>query len=120
MKTGIVENFSVAHGKGSDPNHTGYATYFRNESASNASSLGFYLTAETYNGDHGYSLRLDGLSETNNNARERSIVIHGADYVSSGGRSLGCPAVEMYVRTKIINMIKKGSIIYAYHEKFSN
>jgi len=119
MRTGKVSQFLVAHGKGSDPNHTGYATYFSNQESSHASSLGFYMTGETYDGKHGYSLYLDGLSSTNSNASERAVVIHGADYVSNGGRSFGCLAVEMSVRTKIIDMLKGGSIIYTYHEKFS-
>jgi hypothetical protein len=80
------------------------------------SSLGFYLTAETYNGEHGYSLRLDGLSSTNSNARERAIVIHAADYVAPGekiGRSWGCPAVEPRYHQQIIDELKEGALIYA-------
>ncbi|HWU45027.1 MAG TPA: murein L,D-transpeptidase catalytic domain family protein, partial [Bdellovibrio sp.] len=70
-----------------------------------------------YDGSHGYSLSLDGLSSTNSNVRSRAIVVHGADYVSEAdviqGRSWGCPAVAMENRTKLIDMIKNGSIIYA-------
>ncbi|MDG0816793.1 murein L,D-transpeptidase catalytic domain family protein [Bdellovibrio svalbardensis] len=117
MKTGEVWAIRVAHGKGSDPDHDGYANSFSNASGSNASSLGYYLAAETYDGSHGYSLKLDGLSSTNSNARSRSVVVHGADYVSEAsviqGRSWGCPAVAMENRTKLINMIKGGSLIYA-------
>lgn len=117
MKTGEVWAIRVAHGKGSDPTHDGYAHKFSNSSGSNASSLGYYLTAETYDGEHGYSLILDGLSSTNSNVRSRSIVVHGADYVSEAnvnqGRSWGCPAVAMENRTKLITMIKGGSLIYA-------
>jgi hypothetical protein len=116
MSSGSVWAMHVAHGSGSDPNHDGYADRFSNTSGSNASSLGFYRAAETYSGKHGYSLRLDGLSTTNSNARRRAVVIHGASYVSEGnvkqGRSWGCPAVTMANRTKLINMIKGGSIIY--------
>ncbi len=119
MRTGGVERFLVAHGQGSDPDHTGYATIFSNEQATHASSLGFYKTAETYSGENGYSLRLDGLSSTNSNARARAIVIHGAEYVSSLGRSWGCPAVEISQRTRLINMLKGGSLIYAYSRGFS-
>lgn len=115
MRTGAVERFLVSHGRGSDPSHTGFASRFSNENSSNMTSLGFFRTAETYEGKHGYSLRLDGLSASNSNARDRAIVIHGADYVSGGGRSLGCPAVEMSVRTSLINKLKNGSLIYAYH-----
>lgn len=117
MKTGEVWSIHVAHGKGSDPDHDGYANTFSNSSGSNASSIGIYKTAETYSGNHGYSLRLDGLSKTNSNARARAVVIHGADYVSEAsviqGRSWGCPAVTMSYRTKLIDMVKGGSVIYA-------
>lgn len=117
MKTGAVTAIHVAHGKGSDPDHDGYATKFSNTSGSNASSLGFYTTAETYDGNHGLSLKLDGRSTTNSNARARAIVIHGADYVQEAsviqGRSWGCPAVSMSLRTTIINMLKGGALINA-------
>ena len=117
MKTGEVWAIRVAHGKGSDPDHDGYANSFSNVSGSNASSVGFYMTSTTYDGSHGYSLSLDGLSSTNSNVRSRAIVVHGADYVSEAdviqGRSWGCPAVAMENRTKLIDMIKNGSIIYA-------
>lgn len=117
MKTGEVWAIRVAHGKGSDPDHDGYANSFSNVSGSNASSVGYYLAAETYDGSHGYSLKLDGLSSANSKARSRAIVVHGADYVSEAsviqGRSWGCPAVAMENRTKLINMIKGGSLIYA-------
>lgn len=117
MKTGAVWAIRVAHGKGSDPTHDGYAHTFSNVSGSNASSLGFYMTLDTYTGDNGYSLQLDGLSSTNSNAKSRAIVVHGAAYVSEAnvnqGRSWGCPAVAMENRTKLIDMIKGGSLIYA-------
>jgi hypothetical protein len=123
MRTGAVERFLVAHGKGSDPDHTGYATVFSNEDSTHASSLGFYLTGSTYDGDNGYSLQLYGQDPTNSNALARSIVMHGAKYVDPAlpviGRSWGCPAVELSVRTRLIDMLKGGSVIYAYHEKFS-
>lgn len=121
MATGEVSALHAAHGTGSDPNSTGYATRFSNKPGSHQSSLGFYRTAETYFGKHGYSLRLDGLSDTNSNARARAIVIHGASYVQDKnvkqGRSWGCPAVSMAQRTKVIDMLKEGSLIYAGLEK---
>lgn len=117
MKSGDVWALHMAHGKGSDSNHDGFAEKFSNAGGSNASSLGFYLTAETYSGNHGLSLRLDGLSSTNSNARDRAVVIHGADYVADSaviqGRSWGCPAVSMNNRTEVINRLKGGSLIYA-------
>lgn len=116
MESGRVETYLTAHGKNSDPDHDGYATKFSNTPDSLMSSLGFYLTAETYNGSNGYSLRLDGLTSTNSNARARAIVIHGADYVSPGskiGRSYGCPALEMRYHADLINRLKGGSLLYA-------
>lgn len=116
MRTGDVDTFLVAHGKNSDKNYDGFADSFSNAINSLQSSLGFYLTAETYYGDNGYSLRLDGLSTTNSNARDRAIVIHGADYVTPGnkiGRSYGCPAVEQRYHQMLIDRIKDGSLIYA-------
>lgn len=116
MQSGDVERYLTAHGKNSDPDYDGYATKFSNTSGSNMSSVGFYLTAETYYGDNGYSLRLDGLSSTNSKARSRAIVIHGASYVREAsliGRSYGCPALEVRYAADVINTIKGGSLIYA-------
>jgi len=119
MKTGSVTAIRTAHGKGSDSNHDSYADRFSNTSGSNASSLGFYTTAETYSGKHGLSLKLDGRSSTNSNARSRAVVIHGASYVTESnvkqGRSWGCPAVAMELRTQVINMLKGGVLINAVY-----
>jgi hypothetical protein len=116
MESGKVERHVVAHGKGSDPEHDGTPRLFSNEEGSLMTSLGFYKTAETYDGSNGYSLRLDGLSRTNSNARERAVVVHGASYVVDGadkqGRSWGCPALPNGERTAVINKIKNGSILY--------
>ncbi|MBI4802977.1 MAG: murein L,D-transpeptidase catalytic domain family protein [Elusimicrobia bacterium] len=123
MRTGAVERFLAAHGKGSDPKHTGYATVFSNDDGTHATSLGFFRTGSAYDGQHGYSLKLHGLSSANSNALARAIVIHGAQYVNPSvvplGRSWGCPAVELSVRTKLIDTLKGGTIIFAYHERFS-
>jgi hypothetical protein len=116
MNTGDVEQYLTAHGKNSDPDFDGYATKFSNTEGSLMSSVGFYVTAETYYGDNGYSLRLDGLSPTNSNARSRAIVIHGASYVrdvSLIGRSYGCPALEEQYAADVIDTIKGGVLIYA-------
>lgn len=116
MQSGHVESYLTAHGKNSDPEYDGYATAFSNTPGSQMSSVGFYLTAETYQGGHGLSLALDGLSSTNSNARSRAIVIHGADYVTPGskiGRSWGCPALDMRYYVEVINQIKGGVLIYA-------
>lgn len=118
MNSGEVWAIHTAHGKGSDANHDGYAEKFSNKSGSNASSLGFYLAAETYTGKHGLSLKLDGLSSTNSAARARAVVIHAASYVRESsviqGRSWGCPAIAMNLREKVINKLKGGSLIYAF------
>ena len=110
----------VAHGKNSGSN---YARAFSNQSQSLKSSLGFYKTAETYRGKHGYSLRLDGLEKgINNNSRKRAIVIHGASYVSHEfarkhgrlGRSWGCPALPLESTKTTIDLIKGGSCLFIY------
>lgn len=116
MESGFVETYLTAHGKNSDPDFDGYATKFSNVDGSLMSSLGFYLTAESYYGSNGYSLRLDGLSSTNSNARARAIVIHGADYVSPGGkigRSFGCPALEERYHQDVIDRLKGGTLLFA-------
>lgn len=117
MKSGKVVKLHVAHGSGSDPRNSGVATRFSNAFNSKASSLGYYRTAETYSGKHGLSLRLDGVSAGNSNARGRAIVIHGANYVydsnTKAGRSSGCLAVSMNAHSRVVNLLKGGSIIYA-------
>ncbi len=120
LVTGKVSRHIVAHGRNSDPDADGYATQFSNEPGSKKSSLGFYKTAETYSGNHGYSLRLDGLSATNSNARSRAVVIHGAAYVSEeqahAGRSWGCPAVDQKFHKEFIDKIRFGSLLYIYQK----
>lgn len=116
----ILSQTYVAHGR-----NTGneYASSFSNTPESFQSSLGFYATAETYFGKHGYSLRLDGLEKgINDKARERAIVIHGADYVSENfisqhgrlGRSLGCPSLPKEESKTIIDLIKEKSCLFIY------
>lgn len=121
LKTGTVERLLVAHGKNSDTDHDGYATKFSNIEGSLMSSLGAYLTAETYSGKYGLSLRLDGLESSNSLARKRAVVMHSADYVSPKrsvlGRSYGCPAIEPAARTKTINLIKNGALLYAWYNQ---
>ncbi|MBK7585794.1 MAG: murein L,D-transpeptidase catalytic domain family protein [Myxococcales bacterium] len=117
MESGELERHVVAHGSGSDPDDDGIPSSFSNLNNSHQSSLGFYLTAETYSGKWGLSLKLDGLSETNSDARPRAIVMHGASYVVDGkskqGRSWGCPAIPMPDRDAVITQLKAGSLIYA-------
>lgn len=120
MTSGAVSSYVVAHGSGSDPGNTGFATKFSNVDNSNQSSLGYYVTGETYDGKHGNSLRLDGVSSTNSKVRARAIVVHGADYVSEGrsqqGRSWGCLALPTSEKDGVIAKLKGGSVIYAAHQ----
>ena len=120
----------VAHGHNSGENE---ATAFSNTDASNMSSLGFYVTGGEYQGKHGHSLRLEGLDEGfNTNAAARSVVMHGADYVSEEfirengrlGRSLGCPALPMDQYAQIIDAVNGGTCLFinksgaGYNSKF--
>jgi hypothetical protein len=108
----------VAHGNGSGDD---IAYHFSNENDSHASSIGFYITDNVYHGKHGQSLKLDGMDAGyNDNARARSIVVHGAKYVSEGtinvlnrlGHSEGCPAVPQKVVAKVINTIKGKTVMF--------
>jgi hypothetical protein len=116
----ILLNSVVSHGRNSGDL---MANSFSNQPESFKSSLGFYKTAETYSGKHGYSLRLDGLEKGfNDQARNRAIVIHGADYASEEfaesvgrlGRSLGCPALPSELSAKAIDLIKNGSLLFIF------
>jgi hypothetical protein len=116
----VLFNTWVAHGRNSGRE---MANSFSNEMSSYKSSPGFYVTRETYNGGHGYSLKLDGLERgINDKAYDRAIVIHGAEYVNPSfisaqgfiGRSLGCPAVPVNMATPIINTIKNGTCLFIY------
>ena len=122
MKTQkVILKSLVSHGRNSGSE---FATDFSNASESFKSSLGFYVTGETYTGKHGLSLRLDGMEYgINDNARNRAVVVHGADYVSKSfikntgrlGRSQGCPAVPYEVHKELIQTIKGKSCIFIYH-----
>ena len=121
LKNRIVKfNTYVSHGKNTGEN---FATAFSNRQHSNQSSLGFYITAETYVGSKGYSLKLDGMDKGyNDNIRARAVVMHDADYVSENwinrygrlGRSQGCPALPKELSRTIIDTIKGGTPIFAY------
>ena len=121
MDTQHLEHKSlVAHGRNSGGT---FAKQFSNKINSHQTSLGFYKTAETYIGKHGFSLRLDGLEFSNNNARKRAVVIHEADYANPSfikrngrlGRSYGCPSLPKKDYTTIINKIKNGSCLFIYY-----
>jgi hypothetical protein len=116
----LLYQILVAHGKKS-----GYlnATTFSNKYGSHKSSLGFFRTGKSYFGIRGYSLKLEGLEKgINDNAIQRGIIIHGADYVSDNiangngviGRSWGCPAVSLKLSKTIINLLKGGSLLFIY------
>ena len=117
----ILYNSLVAHGRNTGEE---FAYSFSNVNSSYKSSLGFYLTGEIYNGKHGKSLKLDGLEKgINDNARQRGVVMHSANYVSNYfikcnnrlGRSQGCPAIPEELLNGIINTIKNKSCLFIYH-----
>jgi hypothetical protein len=116
----VLYNSMVAHGRNSGENYT---TNFSNRMGSLQTSIGLFLTEDTYFGRDGYTLRLEGLEKGfNDNARDRLIVFHGAPYVDQKfaaaagriGRSWGCPAVEKPLAKPIIDTIKGGSLIFSY------
>jgi hypothetical protein len=111
----------VAHGRNTGDN---LATRFSDEMNSHQSSLGLFVTADTYVGSNGYSLRLDGLEPGfNGRARDRAIVMHGAPYVDGAlsaaqgriGRSWGCPALREAVARDVIDTIRGGGVIFSYY-----
>ena len=111
----------VAHGQGTGEN---MARAFSNRNGSHQSSLGLFRTAGTYQGNNGYSLRMEGLEPgTNDAAMERAIVMHGAPYVSAQnaqkqgrlGRSWGCPALRPEVAKQVIDSLKNGQMIFSYY-----
>ena len=118
---GRVTSFLVAHGRGSDPSHSGWVQHFSNEHGSLATSRGAYVTGARYTGKYGLSLRLDGLDYSNSNAFERAIVVHGADYVGEQmirehgkvGRSEGCFAVAREDLYGVLARLSPGHMIYA-------
>jgi hypothetical protein len=111
----------VSHGRNSGQE---FARTFSNKPSSNKSSLGFYITKDTYRGSNGYSLKLQG-TETgiNDMAMARAIVMHGADYANENvinskgylGRSLGCPALPQTINKKVIDKIKEGNVLFVYY-----
>jgi hypothetical protein len=117
----VLFNSLVAHGKNSGEN---IAKKFSNTSESNMSSLGFYVTDQTYIGKHGLSLFINGMDKGYNaNARNRSVVVHGASYVSESfinmfgrlGRSQGCPALPEDIAPEIIKTIADGTTLFLYY-----
>lgn len=122
LSTGSVESILVTHGKKSET-ELGVAGNFSNVLGSEMSSIGFYLTDDRpYVGKHGISIRLDGISKSNNNARIRNIVLHGADYATQWfayqkgrlGLSQGCPAVAPDKIEGVIKKLKGQGLLYIH------
>lgn len=116
MASGAVERYHTTHGINSDKNKNGWAESFGNVNGSGKSSLGFVRTAEVYSGKFKRSLRLDGLSTTNSNIRQRAVVFHGWDKVHEEnviqGLSWGCITIDWNFKDAILDKIKEGSLMY--------
>ena len=120
LESGKVSSLLVAHGKGSDPKHTGWLKNFSNVPGSEASSSGAYLTSNTYTGKHGLSQRLKGLDPSHTLAEARAIVIHGAWYAEQKmvkthgklGRSQGCFAFSETDLGQVMARLTPGHLIY--------
>jgi hypothetical protein len=119
MRSGAVETLLVAHGRGSDPDHSGWVQTFSNEINSNCSCRGAFLTGSYYVGKHGRSMRLIGLDATNSNTLARNIVVHSAAYVSPRmirehgllGRSEGCFAVDEADLSTVLTRLGPGRLL---------
>ncbi|MBS0502695.1 MAG: murein L,D-transpeptidase catalytic domain family protein [Proteobacteria bacterium] len=121
INNGRTASYLVAHGRGSDPDHSGWLKRFSNDEGSSATSSGVYLTAGEYQGKHGRSMRLKGLDPSNCNAEARAVVIHGAWYVSPQmvaehgklGRSEGCLAFSEANLPQVLERLGPGRLIIA-------
>ncbi|HTN14855.1 MAG TPA: murein L,D-transpeptidase catalytic domain family protein [Sphingomonadaceae bacterium] len=121
MEAGNVRSFLVAHGTGSDPDHSGFLQQFSNVEGSNATSRGAYITWEWYKGKYGTSIRLGGLDRDNSNALPRAIVMHSADYATQAhvekwgrlGRSNGCFAMSPENFNEALWHLSGGRLLYA-------
>ena len=121
MEAGTIRSFHVAHGRGSDPSHSGFLQQFSAIPGSEATSRGAYFTAEWYNGKYGTSIRLVGMDQDNFTALERAIVMHPAAYASSEhiakfgklGRSEGCFAMGPENFNEALWHLSGGRLLYA-------
>lgn len=121
LKSGKATAFLVAHGKGSDPSHSGWVQSFSNSHGSEATSAGAYMVGETYFGQYGESRRLLGLDPQNDQAEARAIVIHPAWYVNRSliqeqgkiGRSQGCFAFDQNDIGQILQQVAPGTLLFA-------
>jgi hypothetical protein len=121
LMSGNVASFRVAHGRGSDPDHSGFVERFSNDFGSYASSNGAYTTGDYYDGKYGLSMKVRGLDWSNYNAEPRAIVIHNAWYAEDDmisihgklGRSEGCFAMSRENQYKVMRKLAGGRMIYA-------
>jgi len=119
--SGMVTEYQVTHGRGSDPAHSGYLNYFSNVPGSEASSAGSYVTGDVYYGKYGRSLRLRGLDWSNSNAEARAIVVHSAAYAEPEmvdrfgklGRSEGCFALSQLSLQYVLQQLGPGRLLYS-------
>jgi hypothetical protein len=123
LEGGAITLMRTSHGRGSDPAHSGFATTFSNEPDSHMSSVGAYATAGANHGpQQGPNVLLDGLEYTNNLARERAIIIHGADYADPAflaregklGRSYGCFSVAHADLPALRERMGEGRLLFAW------
>ena len=121
LMSGNVDAYRVAHGRGSDPDHSGFVERFSNDFGSHASSNGAYTTDDYYNGKYGLSMKVRGLDWSNYNAEPRAIVIHNAWYAEDDmipihgklGRSEGCFAMSRAHQYEAMRRLAGGRMIYA-------
>lgn len=121
LASGMITAYQVAHGRGSDPYHSGYLNYFSNMPGSEASSRGSFVTGDVYYGKYGRSLRLIGLDPTNSNAEARAIVVHSASYAEPEmvdrfgklGRSEGCFTLSQLSLQYVLQQLGPGRLLYS-------
>ena len=121
LRNGMVTQHLCAHGRGSDPGHSGWLEYFSISVGSEATSSGAYLTGDAYFGKYGHSMRLTGLDYTNSNAEARAIVVHSAWYAEPRvaeqngklGRSEGCFALPGISHAEAMTRLGSGRLLYA-------
>jgi L,D-transpeptidase catalytic domain len=121
LRNGTVDSFQVCHGRGSDPDHSGFVERFSNDFGSYASSNGAYVTSDYYDGKYGLSMKVRGLDWSNSNAEARAIVIHNAWYAEPDmipihgklGRSEGCFAMSRKSQYEVMRRLAGGRMIYA-------
>jgi hypothetical protein len=121
LEAGTIRSFYVAHGRGSDPDHSGFLQNFSNQPGSEATSRGAYLTCEWYRGKYGTSIRLEGLDQDNSYALDRAIVMHPANYADPAhiarygrlGRSEGCFAMAPEQFNEALWHLSGGRLLFA-------